>query len=93
MPARVWKVGVLKTQRYWPGSLIGHKERKEELVRQLVNLHTLMSQAKDRLNQPSKDLTGSNIFRIKKQAKDDLNEVAREMKALRKEMRRRGMYF
>ena len=93
--SRAWKVGVLKVKaQHTPKLLVGLKERKEGLVRQLVHLHTLKLQAKERLKQHSKG-SGKDLVEsgIKKQVSDDLNDVVRKMKDLRTEMRRRGMHM
>ena len=88
--SRAWKVGVLKVKaQHTPKLPVGLKERKEDMVRQLVHLHTLKLRAKERLKQHSKG-SGKDLAEtdIKKQASDDSNEAVREMKELRKEMRR-----
>ncbi len=97
--SRVWKVGVLKKTQCTPTLPLGHREAKEDIVRQLVQLHTLKSQAMQRLNQQARgsradgELAETDLARIKKEASDDLDDAVREMKELRKEMRRRWMHF
>ena len=97
MPARsrVWKVGVLKAPRL----PLGLRKEKEDMVRQLVQLHTRKDIAKQRLKQHSRGpratggLTDTDFDQSKKEASDDLDDAVREMKELREEMRRRGMHF